>query len=285
MSTATTAPGLSGGPDVRRASAPGPEADARATRRPGPAAWYAVLGTAAAIGLWFLVTDVLLAGRPLVREFSPTRTWSGLVELWRSGVLLDDAAASVLRLVAGLLVAVVGGVLLGVAIGSVGRLERATRPVVSFLRMVSPLSWAPLVIVLVGIGDLPVITLVALTTVWPIVLATLAGVRAVNPGHRAVARALGATRWELLRTVTAPSVRPHVLGGIRGAVALGWVVLVPAEMLGVTSGLGYQILNAKDQLAYHHITALIVVIGALGLAIDVVARWVLRTPRERREER
>lgn len=241
-------------------------------------------GIAVAIGIWFLLTDVVFAGTPLVKEFSPTHTWSGLVELWQSGVLLDDASASVLRLVVGLLIAVAIGIGGGLAIGTLGWLERSTRSAIGFLRMVSPLSWAPLVIVLVGIGDMPVIMLVALTTVWPVMLTTAAGVRAVDPGHRAVSRALGASRWELLRSVVAPTVRPHVLSGIRSAVALGWVVLVPAEMLGVTSGLGYQILNAKDQLAYNHITALILVIGLLGLAIDVVTRWILRTPRQRREE-
>jgi len=82
-----------------------------------------------------------------------------------------------------------------------------------------------------------------------------------------------------------PTIRPRVLAGIRAALGLGWVVLVPAEMLGVTSGLGYQVLNAKDQLAYPHITALIVVIGTLGFALDVVARWALATPRERRAAR
>ena len=73
--------------------------------------------------------------------------------------------------------------------------------------------------------------------------------------------------------------------GLRLALGLLWIVLVPAEMLGVTSGLGYQILNAKDQLTYHHITALILVIGTIGYALDAVARWAFATPRERRAER
>lgn len=270
--------------DVETAPAPRKERPS-ASRRADPGSLATpLLGIAGAIAIWFLLTDVIFGSRPLVVEFSPTRTWAGVVELWDSGVLIDDASASVMRLVVGLLTAVVVGIGAGLAMGTVGWINRATQPAVGFLRMVSPLSWAPLVIVLVGIGDLPVIALVALTTVWPVMLTTAAGVRAVSPGHRAVARALGATRLETLRSVIVPTLRPHVLTGIRNAVALGWVVLVPAEMLGVTSGLGYQILNAKDQLAYHHITALIVVIGLLGLAIDVVARWILRTPRQRRAE-
>ena len=101
-------------------------------------------------------------------------------------------------------------------------------------------------------------------------------------GHRQVAHGLGATRWEVLRHVVLPSVQPSMLSGLRSAIGLGWVVLVPAEMLGVTSGLGYQIMNAKDQLAYHQITALILVIGTIGFALDALARWALATRRERR---
>ena len=158
------------------------------------------------------------------------------------------------------------------------------RPALLFLRMVSPLSWAPVAVIALGIGDRPVIALVAATTVWPILASTAEGVASVDPGHALVARALGASRSERIRTVTVPAVRPRVLSGLRMAIGIGWVVLVPAEMLGVTSGLGYQILNAKDQLAYHQITALILVIGTIGYAVDLVARWALRTPRERLQD-
>ncbi|XVX20696.1 ABC transporter permease [Actinomycetota bacterium] len=254
-------------------------------RRERSSWWLPVAGIAASVALWWLATDVLFAGRALMRDFSPSRTLVGLRELAASGALLADASSSVYRLAAGLLIAAVVGTLLGVGIGSVPWLEKATRPTLLFLRMVSPLSWAPIAIGLFGIGDPPVIALVAATTVWPVTLAAAAGVRSVDPGHLLVAKALGATWWERLRTVTAPSLQPHLLGGLRMAIGIGWVVLVPAEMLGVTSGLGYQILNAKDQLAYHHITALILVIGTIGYAVDVLARWLLTTRRERRAER
>lgn len=250
-----------------------------------PSWWWPVVGIVAAVAAWWLVTDVLLAHRPLVAQFSPVLAVRGLVELARSGTLVDAAATSVFRLLAGILVAGVVGVGVGTAIGSSVRAEEATRPVQLFLRMVSPLSWAPVAVIAFGVGDRPVVALVAAATVWPILIATADGVRAVNPGHREVARSLGATRRETLRLVVWPTIRPRVLAGIRAALGLGWVVLVPAEMLGVTSGLGYQVLNAKDQLAYPHITALIVVIGTLGFALDVVARWALATPRERRAAR
>lgn len=240
-----------------------------------------IVGTAVAIGLWWLLTDVLFVSRPLVAEFSPTRTLAGLAELAENGVLLDSASSSVFRLLAGLLVALVIGIIGGVLLGQLAWLDRATRPVQMFGRMVSPLSWAPVAIIAFGIGDPPVIALIAATAVWPILVATADGVRRVDPAHREIARTLGATRSEILRLVVLPSIQPPVLAGIRQAIGVSWIVLVPAEMLGVTSGLGYLILNAKDQLAYHQITGLILVIGAIGYAIDSLARWVLTTRRER----
>lgn len=240
-----------------------------------------VIGIGAAVALWWLFTDVLFAARPLVAQFSPVQAVVGLGELARSGTLLDAASASVFRLLLGLLIAAVVGILTGLALGSWAWLEEATRPIQAFLRMVSPLSWAPVSIIAFGIGDPPVVALVFAAAVWPVLTATADAVRRVNPGHRHVARVLGASRWEVVRHVVSPSVKPSVLLGMRQAIGIAWVVLVPAEMLGVTSGLGYQILNAKDQLAYHHITALIIVIGTLGYAFDSCARWLLSTRRER----
>lgn len=245
----------------------------------------AVVGLLAAVAVWWLVTDVLLARWPLIPQFSPVRTWQGLVELARDGRLLTDASISVFRLASGLAIATTVGVLVGALVGLVPWIDAATRPVLLFLRMVSPLSWAPVAIALIGIGDVPVIALVAATAVWPILMATVEGVGRVDAGHLEVARTLGASRRETVRSVVVPSVQPFVLSGLRAAIGIAWVVLVPAEMLGVTSGLGYEILNSKDQLAYHHVTALIVVIGTIGFAVDLVARRALRSRRERDEER
>lgn len=245
--------------------------------------WLPFAGIGVGVAVWWLVTDVLFVSRPLVAGFSPRLAVRGLRELATSGTLVDAAAVSVFRLLAGIVVALALGVVAGVAVGQLGWLERASRPVQLFLRMVSPLSWAPVAVIAFGVGNLPVVALVAAAAVWPILTATADGVRGVRPAHRHVARSLGASRWEVVRHVVLPAIRPNVLAGLRLALGLAWVVLVPAEMLGVTSGLGYAVLNAKDQLAYDHITALIVVIGSIGFALDIVARWAFATPRERRD--
>lgn len=273
-------------PSTQAADRAAEAADQRARRRGALQETLAPgVGVLVAVLFWWLITGVLAPAGSMLSEFGPVQAWNSLWRMVGDGSVLANAAASVWRLFAGLALAVLSGVLLGVAIGARHLVELASRPVVMFLRMISPLSWAPVAIGLFGVGDAPVIALVFATAVWPIVLSTADGVRRIDPDHLRVARLLDATAWERTRSVAWPSMQPAVLSGVRLAIGIGWVVLVPAEMLGVTSGLGYEILNAKDQLAYSDIAALILVIGVLGYAIDSQARWLLRTRRQRREAR
>ncbi len=255
---------------------------ARIASGPVPAWTLPLIGIALAVTIWWWLTEVVFATRPLVSQFSPARALVGVSELAASGTLVDSASISVFRLLCGLGLAALLGITGGLLLGSVSWLDSATRPVQLFLKMVSPLSWAPVAIIAFGIGNPPVVALVTAAAMWPVLTATSEGVRRVEAGHRSVAHGLGASNWEVLRHVVLPSVQPSMLSGLRSAIGLGWVVLVPAEMLGVTSGLGYQILNAKDQLAYHQITALILVIGSIGFVLDALARWALASRRDRR---
>ena len=241
------------------------------------ARWGAgLVGLLLGLAVWALLTSGLVTDDPVVGGMSPADTWSGFGDLLDRGVLLSDAAVSLYRLVAGLAVAALLGVPLGLWLGLRRRAEAVAGPLVQFLRMISPLSWAPVAIAVFGIGNEPVIFLVAAAAIWPIMLSTSSGVHAMDPGYLDVARTMGASGWERLTRVVIPAVRPAILGGIRLALGTAWIVLVPAEMLGVRSGLGYQILNARDQLAYDQVMAVILVIGVLGFALDSLSRLILR---------
>ncbi|MHA3020857.1 ABC transporter permease [Mycobacterium sp. BMJ-28] len=234
-----------------------------------------VVAIVVTIALWWLATTVLSGPGSLLRQTAPQRVLPALAGLIERGVLLGDLGVSLWRLVIGLAVAAVIGTPLGLLIGLSGVAERAGGPIIAFLRMISPLSWTPIALAVFGIGNQPVIFLIAVAAVWPVLLNTAAGVRAVDSGLLNVARSFHATRTELLVAVVLPAIRSHVQTGIRLALGVAWIVLVPAEMLGVRSGLGYQILNARDQLAYDQVVAVILVIGLLGYALDTVARWLL----------
>lgn len=230
---------------------------------------------AIAIGVWWLTTTVLSESHSLLRQTAPQKVVPALADLFGRGVLTSDIGISLWRLLIGLLAAAVLGIPAGLLLGLTATVDRAVLPLVQFVRMISPLSWAPIAVAVFGIGNEPVIFLITVAAVFPILLNTAAGVHAIEPGYLYVARSFHATRLELLTAVVLPAVRGHVLTGLRVALGIAWVVLVPAEMLGVRSGLGYQILNARDQLAYDQVVAVIVVIGVLGFAMDLAARRLL----------
>ena len=100
-------------------------------------------------------------------------------------------------------------------------------------------------------------------------------VRRLFWGHRTADTITRASRFELLQTIMWPGIRADVLTGLRFALTSAWIILVPAEMLGVDSGLGYFILDSRDRFAYSDLVAAIVVIGALGFALDRLAHYLL----------
>jgi NitT/TauT family transport system permease protein len=230
---------------------------------------------ALAVGLWWTLTSFVWHENPVLSKVGPGDAVPSMLEILQTSDGWQDIRTSLGRLLLGLTIAVVVGVPLGILLGTFSRFEDATTPIVNFLRMISPLAWAPLVIVAFGVGTAPVVFLISVTAVWPMVLGTSAGVRAIQPGWKAVATSLGASPRENLRFVTVPAVRGHVLTALRLALGVSWIVLVPAEMLGVDSGLGYLVLNARDQLDYAALGGGVLLIGIIGFLLDTTFRSLL----------
>lgn len=235
------------------------------------------VGPVLAVGAWWLFG--LFAGdHVFLQRFRLEQALGALSELAVGRELWSHVATSLRRIAVGLVLSIAIGFPLGVALGSYRQLNRATSPVLHFVRMVSPLAWTPLAIMLFGIGDQPVVFLLVMAGIWPIALATSAAVTTLDDQLTTVGRALGGSRFEIARRIVWPSIRSQVLTGVRVSIGLEWVVLVPAEMLGVDSGLGYFILSTRDRLAYSELVAAILVVGALGLALDLLARRLLSGP-------
>lgn len=215
----------------------------------------------------------LLAGRtPIATAFAPVPTVLALARLVTGSDVGWHVLLSLQRVGIGLGLAVLVGVPLGVLIGLSRHVALATGTVFQFLRMVSPLSWMPLAVMVLGVGDAPVYFLLAFAAVWPVLLNTAAGVAQLDPHWLLLARSLSATRREIIRHVVLPGIATQVLTGVRLAIGIIWIVLVPAEMLGVTAGLGYFVLDTRDRLAYDELMAAIVLIGGLGFVLDWLAR-------------
>lgn len=208
----------------------------------------------------------------LAASFSPGETFKALGQLVRTGEIWPHFAASVFRVVQGLALAAVIGIPLGIVQGMNPNLERTTSILFQFIRMISPLAWMPIAVMLLGVGNAPVLFLLTVAAVWPLLLGTIAGVHAVDRDHLTLARSLCASPLEIVARVIVPSIIPHLLTGLRLAMGVIWIVLVPAEMLGVRAGLGYFILDTRDRLAYSELLAALLIIGAIGYAFDASLR-------------
>lgn len=235
-----------------------------------------VAGLACLLLCWWLGVRLFAGADGIGARFSPQATLVSLVELLGNPVVYEHVLVSLKRILIGLLLALLIGVPLGLMIGSYRNLEAATTPAFQFLRMISPLSWMPVVVMLMGLGDQPIYFLLTFAAIWPILLNTVAGVRQLDPRWLQLSRSLSATRWETLRKVILPGVLGHVLTGVRLSIGILWIVLVPCEMLGVSAGLGYFILDTRDRLAYSELMAMVLLIGALGYALDAGARALHR---------
>ena len=272
-------------------------APARRLRRGGDrAAWWVgasaragralrgACGLVLALLVWWVATDLLATPGSMLSRFAPTAAVPALVDLLARGTGIVHLLVTLERLLVGLGAAVAVGVPVGVAVGSSRTLSELTGPLFQFLRMVSPLAWTPIAIVLLGVGDAPVYFLVAVAAVWPVLINAAAGVHALDPGWLQVSRSLGATRTEQLRTIVLPGIRAHLATGVRVALGTAWIVIVPAEMLGVDSGLGYAILDARDRLRYDELMGIVLVIGLLGYTLDAAAQRVAAASRRRRRK-
>lgn len=225
-------------------------------------------GLAGLFLLWWLATAALPAPDSLARQFSPLPALSSLTQMLGLAELFWHVAVSLKRVLVGLVLALLIGVPLGLLIGLSRKAEATLSPSFQFLRMISPLSWMPIAVMVLGVGDAPVYFLLTFAAVWPIVLNTSAGVRQLDPAWLQLASSLAATRLETLWRVTLPGIVGHVLTGARLAVGIVWIVLVPCEMLGVSAGLGYYILDTRDRMAYSELMALVILIGLLGFLLD-----------------
>lgn len=263
-------------PDVQRQAA----APSRRTRAAGLGLGVRYVlglgGLGLLLALWWLGTEFLAPAGGMARRFAPGPTFVSLGELLSGSDLPLHILVSLRRIAVGLGLALAIGVPLGLAIGSWRRLEAAASPAMQFLRMISPLSWMPIAVMVFGVGDDPVYFLLAFAAVWPIVLNTAAGVQQLDPRWLQLAQSVAATRWETLRSVILPGVMGHILTGVRLAIGILWIVLVPCEMLGVSAGMGYFILDTRDRLAYSELMAMVLMIGVLGFLLDAGARALYR---------
>jgi NitT/TauT family transport system permease protein len=235
---------------------------------------YGVVGLVFLILLWQILGMVLFSGTKYeqFKNFFPIPAFKALFHLFLSPVFWDSVLASLQRVGVGLGLAFIFGVISGIVIGFSERIRELTHLPLQFIRMVSPLSWMPIAILLLPTFDQAIYFLILMASVWPVMHNTAEGLQGVDPDWINMARIQGASKMQLITKVLMPSSLPHLLNGLRLALGIAWIILVPAEYLGINNGLGYLINDARDTLEYDRLMALVIAIGILGFILDGIFR-------------
>lgn len=197
----------------------------------------------------------------IVREFQDSWLFHGM---------RTDLLPSLARMLAGLGVAVVTGVVVGVGLGLSRTMRTASEPVVEFLRALPAPALIPFAFLLWGTGDNAKIFIIALGTVWPILLNTIDGVRSVETEQTDMARSYRIPPTARLRYIVLPAASPRIFAGIRTSLSIAIILMVISEMVASTNGLGYFILEAQRSFAISAMWTGIVLLGVIGYLLT----WV-----------
>jgi len=195
--------------------------------------------------------------------------WTGL----ESGTLMADLWYSLGNLLAGLAIAIVVGVSIGLVIGERPLLRQATAPLLDFARATPTVAFIPVIIITLGIGSPPKIFLIFLGTLWPILLNTIAGVASISPAILETARSYRIPfRLRFLKVVL-PGAAPLIFAGVRIALAVGVILMVVSEIYGSAIGLGSFILQSGSSFRVADTWGGTILIGIVGYVLSVLLVW------------
>lgn len=204
---------------------------------------------------------------------TPWQVLAGIVELARDGTLWQHIGASLGRVGAGFLLAVAVGVPLGLWMGWVRGAHDTLNPLFQILRPISPIAWIPIAILWFGVGNASPVYLIFISSVFPMIVQTVAGVHAIEKRYLRAAENFGVSRATLFGRVVIPATLPQIIVGMRIGLGVAWLVVVAAEMIALRSGLGYLIMDSRNAgNRYDLVIAGMIIIGLIGLLLDGLMR-------------
>lgn len=212
---------------------------------------------------------------------SPKMAFDALVEMIENGRLFENISTSMYRFAAGYLTSVTVAVLLGLILGRLPKVFQYVNPALQLLRPISPTAWMPFIVLLFGIGDVPAVVIIFIAAFFPVLLSTVAAVGNIDPIYLKVSKNFGISQPALTWKVIFPAAFPQIANGIHLALGTAWIFLVAGEMVGAQSGLGYQIIDARNNIRADILLATILVIGIIGILLDgllkLIEKLILRS--------
>jgi NitT/TauT family transport system permease protein len=240
-----------------------------------PLGWRIGLGAVGLVGLfvvWMVAAAQTAGVQSGVKVPYPADTWDALVELQQEGLLWSDLLASAERILYGYSISVAIGVVVGLAIGVLPGVEGTLEAPIGFLRYIPATALTPILLLWLGIGESPKITLIVAGTVFYNILMVADVARSVPRELIAAASTLGSSRTRTLLRVVLPHSVPGMIDVARINLAAAWLMLVVAELLATDEGLAVRIQRSTRFLNYDRMFAILIVFGVIGMLSDLALR-------------
>lgn len=202
----------------------------------------------------------------------PSELVSTLSDLGASGALFEHIGVSSLRVAAGFAIGAALALLVGAAVGLSRRTEALLDPTFQALRAIPSLAWVPLLLLWMGIDELPKITLIAIGVFFPVYLNFVSGIHNVDRKLVEVGDIHGLTGWRLIARIFLPASLPNLFTGLRTGLSLAWMFLVAAELIAATRGLGYLLTDGLETGRADLVIVAIVVLALLSKVSDSLLR-------------
>ena len=230
-----------------------------------------ILGFCLFILLWGAIAQV---GQSLP---GPVKTWHSAVQVFSDPFYNHgpndqgigwNILASLKRVGIGFGLAALIGIPLGFMLGRFRFLSDMLAPIISLLRPVSPLAWLPIGLLVFQAANPAAIWVIAISSIWPMIINTSVGVTRIPQDYLNVAKVLNLSEWKVFTKILFPSVLPYMMTGVRLSMGVAWLVIVAAEMLTGGVGLGFWVWDEWNNLNVEHIIIAIFVVGIVGLLLE-----------------
>lgn len=235
--------------------------------------WQSLLTLSVFLLVWHVASNTGIFGRTSPETSRlllppPSVVASSLIEMARSGYLLDNVSISVFRVLCGFVLAVLVAVPLGIAMALSPTVHNLSDPIVRLLSPIPGIAWVPIAILWFGLGDEAAIFIIAIGSIFPVLLSTTQGVQDVDQRLVDAARTMGANRPQIMHRVMLPSLVPYLVTGFRTGLSFAWRVVIAAEMVGVPKGIGYMLTVGRSTGRTEVTIVTMLILGVLMITVE-----------------
>ena len=216
--------------------------------------------------VWWALTTTYAIPRAFFPR--PGDVWAFFLQSVADGSLVHHLGISLGRLLVSFMAGSGIGMILGFLMGLFDPLGRFLRPLVSFFNSISGITWLPLVMLWIGLGEPAVGFVILNAVVFVVALNTMVGVQVVPRVYEHALYTLGGTRWHVIRDVLVPGALPHILAGWRIALGMAWRALIAGEIVASSSGIGYQIYLGSSYFKQDMVVMGILIVGIMAVLLD-----------------